>query len=63
MKFISKSFIFILYVEKGQSFHHMDLVVLCFEINGAVDRPESFLQTHASNDLQPVNSSRHSLQP
>lgn len=65
MKFISKKFMFMLYVEKGQSFYHMDIdsVVLCFEIKGTVCRSESFLQTHASNDLQPVNISRLSLQP
>lgn len=65
MKFLSKNFIFIVHVEKGQSFHHMDMdsVVLCFEIYRAVYRSESSLQTHASDDLQPVNGFRLSLQP
>lgn len=52
-------------MEKHQTFDHVevDWVVLCSEINRALYRPESFLQTHTSDDLQPGNSVRLSVQP
>lgn len=38
MKLVTKKFIFMLYVEKCYSFHHMGMgsVVICFEVNGAL---------------------------